>query len=73
MRRDAVTVHGDTYRFILQVIDVHSRFLITRPLVKKSSAVVARALEDIIYQHDAPHIIQCDNGSGIQRGGNTVM
>lgn len=63
MRRDAVTVHGDTYRFILQVIDVHSRFLITRPLVKKSSAVVARALEDIIYQHDAPHIIQCDNGS----------
>ena len=68
MRNESVVKDGKVYKYILQVIDVFSRFIMTRPLTDKSSATVARALEEVIHEHDAPRVIQCDNGSEFKGG-----
>ena len=51
-----------TYRYILTVIDVFSRYVWLRPLKGKHSAEISRHLEDIFNEHGPPKVIQHDQG-----------
>ena len=62
MRYFQVAYKNETYRYILQIIDIYSRYIIPQPLKSKSSKHVSQALEKALMEHGAPHIIQCDNG-----------
>ena len=53
---------GITYKYILSVLDVFSRFLWLRAIPSKSSKYVARELSKIYVNEGYPDIIQCDNG-----------
>lgn len=63
MRSDSVQWKGKTYMYILTVVDVHSRYMITRPLRTKSSKEVAWKMSSIFMEYGSPQIIQCDNGN----------
>ncbi|XP_053392159.1 SCAN domain-containing protein 3-like [Mercenaria mercenaria] len=62
MSEDAVMFNGHTYKYILQIIDVYSRYILPQPLKSKKSTEIAAVLEKTIMQNGAPKIIQCDNG-----------
>ena len=66
MRNDAVSSGGRTFNYVLQVIDVYSRFIMTRPLVSKTATNVAKALQEIMFQHGPPRILQTDRGTEFQ-------
>ena len=57
------TIDGDTYKYILSVIDIFSRFLFLRPLQTKYSSEVAEHLLDIYNEHGPPEILQSDQGT----------
>ena len=63
MRKDPVKSRGVEYKYVLQIIDVYSRYLIPRALPNKSATCVAQALQEVMYEHGPPYVIQCDNGS----------
>ena len=63
MKSDQILKNGETYKYILSVVDVFSRFVILRPLTGKSSSKVARELERIFAEHGTPSIIQTDQGT----------
>jgi hypothetical protein len=48
--------------FILNVIDVHSKFLWSRPLKNKSAESVAYELQNIYLSEGGPKVISSDNG-----------
>ncbi|RXN00644.1 SCAN domain-containing protein 3 [Acipenser ruthenus] len=55
--------HGQaTYRYILTIVDVFSRYIWLRPLKSKHSAEIAKHLEDIYSEHGPPKILQHDQG-----------
>lgn len=54
---------GQTYKYILTLLDVYSRYVWLRPLAKKSSNHVKRELELIFSTYGFPYIIQHDKGS----------
>ena len=51
-----VTVGGITYKYIMSVIDIFSRFVFLRPLQSKESAEVAENLRNIYNEHGPPEI-----------------
>lgn len=55
-----------TYKYVLQIVDIYSRFIIPRPLKRKTSSEVASVLEKVMLDHGTPGIIQCDNGLEFQ-------
>ena len=56
-----VKYQKDTYRYLLQIIDIYSRYIIPEPLKSKTSKDAAIALEKVKLNHVSPIIIQCDN------------
>ncbi|XP_046565436.1 uncharacterized protein LOC124274166 [Haliotis rubra] len=58
------TKDGITYRFVLSILDVFSRFLWLRPLCDKTSQSVVKSLVQMYLdqQWGAPKIIQTDQG-----------
>ena len=56
------TIEGDTYKYIMSVIDIFSRFLFLRPLQSKEANEVAEHLLDIYIEHGPPDILQSDQG-----------
>ena len=48
------TIDGDTYKYIMSVIDIFSRFVFLRPLQTKESAEVAEHFSDIYNEHGPP-------------------
>ena len=56
------TMDGDTYKYIMSVIDIFSRFFFLRPLQTKETSVVAEHLLDIYIEHGPPEILQSDQG-----------
>jgi len=50
------------YTFILVVIDLFSKFIFVRPLLKKTPIQVANCLQNIFFENGAPLILQSDNG-----------
>ena len=57
------TIDGNTYKYIMSVIDIFSRFVFLRPLQTKESAEVAEHLLDIYNEHGPPEILQSDQGT----------
>ena len=54
---------GKTFKYILSVIDVFSRYHWLVPLQRKASEGVAKALCDIYREHGPPKVIQHDCGT----------
>ncbi|XP_071079984.1 uncharacterized protein [Haliotis cracherodii] len=56
---------GETFIYILSVIDVFTRFLWLRPLSNKRASSVALELHKIYFEYGwgNPRILQCDQGS----------
>lgn len=53
--------HGRaTYKYVLMVQDVFSRYVWLKPLKGKSSHEIARHLEDIYMEHGPPKVLQHD-------------
>ena len=63
MEDSSVVWKGKLNKFILTILDVHSRYLITEPLRAKRSSEVANAIQGLIQQHGIPKIIHCHNGT----------
>ncbi|CAF0900891.1 unnamed protein product [Rotaria sordida] len=51
------------YRYVLVVLDIFSRYMFLRPLTSKSAVEVCHHLECIFCEHEAPTIIQTDQGT----------
>ena len=56
------TMDGDTYKYIMSVINIFSRFFFLRPLQTKETSEVAEHLLDIYIEHGPPEILQSDQG-----------
>ena len=56
----AITIEDKTYKYILSVIDIFSRYLHLRSLESKDSYGIAQALVEIYNDHGTPEIIQSD-------------
>ena len=56
------TIDGDTYKYVMSVIDIFSRFLFLRPLQTKYASEVTEHLLDIYMEHGPPEILQSDQG-----------
>ena len=55
--------NNKTYFYILNVMDVFSRYIFLKPLQSKESLEVARHLGEILFSVGIPNVIQCDRGS----------
>ena len=64
---------GFSYRYVLSVIDVFSRYLILRPLSRKTSSAVAAQLLQIYCDLGVPELIQCDQGTEFKGAVQTLM
>ena len=67
MINEEVEVNGKSYRYILTLQDIFSRYLWLRPLSRKSSSSVAFELKQIYREHGPPKILQCDRGGEFRR------
>ena len=56
------TMDGDTYKYIMSVFDIFSRFFFLRPLQTKETSEVAEHLLHIYIEHGPPEILQSDQG-----------
>lgn len=63
MKNDRIKEKDETYRYILTILDVFSRFLILRPLKRKTSGQIANELERIFSEHGKPSLLQSDQGT----------
>ena len=63
MQNDIIKHNDQTYRYMLSILGVFSRFLILRPLKRKKSGQIADELEKKFSEHGNPSIIQCDQGT----------
>ena len=64
MSKLPVSVNGQTFKYILTVRDVFSRFLWLRALSSKAGIEVASALADLYMEVGPPKVLQADNGGG---------
>lgn len=62
LNKQPVQYAGKTYRYILSVMDVFSRYLWLAPLQKKSSRCTTSELQKIYERHGPPGRLQSDQG-----------
>ena len=62
MQRLRTIYKGKTYKYVLSILDVFSRYHWLVPLQTKKSSHVARELVRIYRDHGAPRVIQHDQG-----------
>ncbi|XP_020621755.1 uncharacterized protein LOC110059411 [Orbicella faveolata] len=62
MSKLPVLVNGQTFKYILTVQDVFSRFLWLHALSSKVSKEVASTLADLYMEVGPPKVLQADNG-----------
>ena len=62
MQRLRTIYKGKTYKYVLSILDVFSRYHWLVPLQTKKSSHVARELVRIYREHGAPRVIQHDQG-----------
>ena len=55
--------NNKTYFYILNVMDVFSRYIFLKPLQSKESLEVASHLREIFFSVGIPNVIQCDRDS----------
>lgn len=53
---------NDEFRYILNIVNVYSKFLISYPLRTKSSKEVTQLIENTFLLFGTPKILQSDNG-----------
>lgn len=63
LSKEAVNHNRHVYKYVLSVMDIFSRYLWLRPLEKKSSQHVSRALQRIYSEHGPPDRLQSDRGT----------
>ena len=75
MLRSPVQFEGITYKYILTVHDVLSRYIWLRPLTGKSSKLVAEAkeLHKLYCEVGPPKVLQCDNGGEFKKAVANVI
>ena len=61
-QKGAVKFNGLSYRYVLSVINVFSRFVWLRPINKKMSKNIADELRGIYLERGPHRVIQCDQG-----------
>ena len=61
-QKGAVKFNGSSYRYVLSVMDVFSRFVWLRPINKKMTENIVDELRSIYLEHGPPRVIQCDQG-----------
>ena len=62
MRSQVVEYNGKSYRYILSLIDIFSRFHWLVPLQRKFASHVAFYLNRTFTEHEPPDRLQTDNG-----------
>ena len=62
-RRPCKSSNGETYYYILSIIDIMSRFTWLTPLPRKSSQLIKSAANDIFEDFGYPKIVQHDQGT----------
>ena len=62
-KKGVVKMNGKSYRYVLSVIDVFSRFVWLRALTTKCSKDISKKLQTIYMEHGPPTVIQSDLGS----------
>ena len=73
LQMDLVDVKGignldvSVYRYVLSILDVHSRYLWLYPLKKKDSKDVARSIQENIEAYGPPRKIQTDRGGEFRK------
>ena len=55
--------NNKTYFYILDVMDLFSRYIFLKPLQSKESSQVASCLLEIFFRVGISNVIQCDRGS----------
>ena len=63
LQKSAVESDSRTYKYVLVVMDIISRFLFLRPLQSKSSTEVATHLIHFVSDVGPPRIVQTDQGT----------
>ena len=58
-----VQVGNKSYRYILSVLDVFSRFVWLKAIQTKHSFIIAAKLKEIYQEHGSPRVVQSDQGS----------
>ncbi|XP_078366006.1 SCAN domain-containing protein 3-like [Oculina patagonica] len=61
-QKGTVLANGISYRYVLSVMDVFSRFVWLRALSGKCSKAIAKELRGIYLEHGPPLVIQSDQG-----------
>lgn len=62
LSKEPVELGGKSYRYILSIMDVFSRYLWLVPLSTKSSRDIARELKKIYERDGPPNRLQSDQG-----------
>ncbi|XP_070561655.1 KRAB-A domain-containing protein 2-like [Ptychodera flava] len=73
MTGEPCEVSDVTYKYILSVEDIFSRYVWLRPLFSKESKVVAENLADIFQKYGPPRILQCDKGTEFMGSVDLIM
>ena len=67
MQASPVQLNGETFRYILTVHDVFSRYIWLRLLTRKTSKLVADHLSSLYREFGPPRVLQCDNGGEFKK------
>ena len=67
MRSQAVEYNGKSYRYILSLMDIFSRFHWLVPLQRKFASHVAFHLNRTFTEHEPPDRLQTDNGGEFKK------
>ena len=67
MKNMQVEYKGKTYRYILSLMDLFSRFHWLAPLERKKSSLVKKELQRIYSVHGKPERLQSDNGGEFKK------
>ena len=67
MRLQAAKFNGKSYRYILSLMDIFSRFHWLVPLQRKFASHVAFHLNRIFMEHGPPDRLQADSGGEFKK------
>ena len=67
MQRTSAKLHGKTFRYILTVQDVFSRYVWLRPLTGKGSKQVPKELRELYCEVGPPKVLQRVNGGEFKK------
>lgn len=63
MEKLPVLWNGKTYKYVLSLMDVFSRYHWLIPLERKTSTPISNALKSLYKEHGSPKVVQHDRGT----------